>query len=164
MFAIIKDFHHAAGITYKQLSGVCTWLDRFLRDLVEPMCRRERHHWAQVCSQGLLLDGGRKSVHAIAERIARAYEQMLNQFLNQSRCEVNEIERYLARELSAKGVDLVYWVIAETSFAKVGEHSVGLARQYCGTLETIANCQVAVSLLVESEAGFLFPEQRTGSL
>jgi SRSO17 transposase len=146
MIALVDDFSHAAGMTEKQLSGVRTRLDRFLRDLVEPMGRSERRHWAQIYIQGLLLDGQRKSVQPMAERIAGADEQALNQFLNQSPWEVTEIQRRLARRLADDGAEPVYWVIDETSFPKAGEHSVGVARQYCGALGKIANCQVAVSL------------------
>jgi len=146
MVALVEDFPHAAGMTEKQLSGVRARLDRFLRDLVEPLGRSERRHWAQIYIQGLLLDGQRKSVQPIAERIAGGDEQALNQFLNQSPWEVSEIQRRLARRLADDGAEPVYWVIDETSFPKAGEHSVGVARQYCGALGKIANCQVAVSL------------------
>jgi SRSO17 transposase len=133
-------------MTEKQLSGVRTRLDRFLRNLVEPMGRSERRHWAEIYIQGLLMDGQRKSVQPMAGRIAGADEQAMNQFLNQSPWEVTEIQRRLARRLADDGADPVYWVIDETSFPKAGEHSVGVARQYCGALGKIANCQVAVSL------------------
>ncbi|WP_342750639.1 IS701 family transposase [Termitidicoccus mucosus] len=133
-------------MTEKQLSGVSRRLERFLHDLVEPMGRSERRHWAQVYIQGLLLDGQRKSVQPIAERIAGADEQALNQFLNQSPWEVTEIQRRLARRLADDGAGPVYWVIDETSFPKAGKQSVGVARQYCGAQGKIANCQVAVSL------------------
>ena len=43
-------------MTEKQLAGVRTRLERFLSDLVEPMGRSERRHWAQIYIQGLLLD------------------------------------------------------------------------------------------------------------
>ena len=133
-------------MTEKQLAGVGARLDRFLRDLIESMGRTERRHWAQVYIQGLLLDGERKSVQPMAERIAGADEQALNQFLNQSPWDVAEVQRRLARRMVDDYAEPAFWIIDETSFPKAGEHSVGVARQYCGALGKLANCQVAVSL------------------
>lgn len=121
-------------------------LTRFLEEIIEPMGRSERRRWAQIYVQGLLLDGDRKSIEPMANRIAEADVQALRQFVGQSPWAVEEVQRRLAEKV----VDLLsepeVWIIDETSFPKAGEHSVGVARQYCGTLGKIANCQVAVSL------------------
>ncbi len=128
------------------LKSVESRLDRFLKDVIEPMGRSERRHWAKVYVQGLLLDGERKSIEPMAERISEADVQALRQFVGQSPWPAAEVQRRLAEKV----VDLLsepeVWIIDETSFPKAGTHSVGVARQYCGALGKVANCQVAVSL------------------
>jgi SRSO17 transposase len=133
-------------VTPKQLAAVEQRLDGFLSGVITPMGRSERKRWAEIYVRGLLLDGDRKSVQPIAQRIEGADEQGLNQFLNQSPWAVMEVQRRLAARLRENEHEPTFWAIDETSFPKAGEHSVGVARQYCGALGKIANCQVAVSL------------------
>src|SRR5215470_10242222 len=134
------------------LKGLETRLTHFLEDLLEPMGRRERRHWARVYVQGLLLDGERKSIEPMASRMEGADVQALRQFVGQSPWAVDEVQRRLAHKVIDLLSEAEVWIIDETSFPKAGRHSVGVARQYCGTLGKIANCQVAVSLHWSSPA------------
>ncbi len=46
---------------------------------------------------------------------------------------------------------VVAWVVDDTGFPKKGQHSVGVARQYCGQIGKQENCRVAVSLSMTTE-------------
>jgi len=133
-------------MTPRELKALDHRLTAFLEDLLAPLGRKERRHWARVYVQGLLLDGDRKSIEPMASRIPEADVQALRQFVGQSPWAVDVVQQQLARKV----VDLLsepeVWILDETSFPKAGEHSVGVARQYCGALGKVANCQVAVTL------------------
>ena len=45
-------------------------------------------------------------------------------------------------------------IFDETGFAKKGAHSVGVARQYCGSLGKVENCQVGVFAAYASRQGY----------
>ena len=133
-------------MTRKEVAALDGRLDRFLADVTASLGRSERHRWAKVYLQGLLMEGGRKSIEPLAERIAGADVQSLRQFVGQSPWAVEQIQQRLAEKVVDLLAEPEVWMIDETSFPKAGEASVGVARQYCGALGKIANCQVAVSL------------------
>ncbi len=96
--------------------------------------------------QGLLLDGERKSIEPMAGRIQGADVQALRQFVGQSPWAVDEVQRLLALKITDILNEPEVWIVDDVSFPKAGEHSIGVARQYCGALGKIASCQVAVTL------------------
>jgi SRSO17 transposase len=70
-----------------------------------------------------------------------------------------------SRRGSAPGRD-EFLIVDDTGFPKQGRHSVGVARQYSGTLGKVANCQIAVTLqhslsgrTVCVDAGLYLPEK-----
>lgn len=133
-------------MTPRELKALDQRLTAFLEDLLAPLGRKERRHWARVYVQGLLLDGERKSIEPMAGRIPGADVQALRQFVGQSPWAVEAVQRPLARKIVDLLSDPEVWILDETSFPKAGNHSVGVARQYCGALGKVANCQVAVTL------------------
>jgi SRSO17 transposase len=76
---------------------------------------------------------------------ADAFEQALQQFVNQSPWDPVPVRRRLAQRMNA-AIGPAAWVIDDTGFPKFGRWSVGVAPQYCGALGKVANCQVGVSI------------------
>ncbi len=121
-------------------------LEQFLADLLEPLGRRERRHWGSVYVRGLLLDGERKSIEPLAGRLPDGNVQAMQQLIGQSPWAWAPVWERLAQRMTAELAPAPVWVVDDTGFPKQGRHSVGVARQYSGTLGKTANCQVAVSL------------------
>lgn len=122
-------------------------LEAFLEEVTASMGRRERRHWAEQYVRGLLLDGERKSIEPMVERLgSEADVQSLRQFVSQSPWDCLKVQEAMAKNAAQLWPEALAWEIDETSFPKAGHLSVGVGRQYCGTLGKIANCQVAVTL------------------
>ncbi|OLT26291.1 hypothetical protein BJF83_21660 [Nocardiopsis sp. CNR-923] len=80
-----------------------------------------------------MLDGRRKSIHLMAERLPDGNMRTLQQFVGQSLRGHTPVQRRLATKVSqAIGPDT--WVIDESGLPKAGPESVGAARQWCGVL------------------------------
>lgn len=140
-------------MTEKQIAKCRQRLEQFLVDLLEPVGRTERRHWGGVYVRGLLQDGERKSIEPMAARLRDGNAQAMQQFVGQSPWQWEEVWARLGRRMTAELEPDSAWVVDDTGFPKQGEDSVGVARQYSGTLGKTGNCQVAVSLHHVGEQG-----------
>ena len=104
---------------------------------------------------GLLSPVERKNGWQLAEAMGDATPYAVQQFIYRGRwCPdvVMECGRdYIRCEL---GCDEAVLVVDDTGFPKKGTKSVGVARQYSGTLGKIDNCQIGVFLTYASAEGF----------
>lgn len=104
---------------------------------------------------GLMGDGERKSMEPMAARACpdpdgvNAVHERLTYFTRGAEWSDRDVRREAARYALAAITDrgpVTDWIIDDTGFPKQGTHSVGVQRQYSGTLGKIGNCQVAASL------------------
>jgi SRSO17 transposase len=133
-------------MTDEQLRRCRARLEQFLTDLLEPIGRSERRHWGAIYVRGLLLDGERKSIEPMATRLPEGNVQAMQQLIGQSPWAWAPVWERLGRRMTRELEPDAAWIIDDTGFPKQGDHSVGVARQYSGTLGKTGNCQVAVSL------------------
>lgn len=123
------------------------WIDRLLTWL-EPF-ESSFGHVAQRGAfrrylLGVLSDSPRKSMSAMLARVSEPGSyQALQHFITDAPWAPERVWQQLRRLVPAREGVLIF---DGTSFPKQGAHSVGVARQYCGALGKIANCQVATTV------------------
>jgi SRSO17 transposase len=131
-------------MTPGELAAMRGRLEEFAAEMFAPLARADQRDKGATYVRGLLLDGRRKSMQPMAERLG-VDEQGLQQFVSSSTWAVEPVRQRLAR----RAVEVIApdaWVVDDTGFPKDGTASPGVARQYSGTLGKVGNCQVGVSV------------------
>jgi SRSO17 transposase len=136
----------------------------FVRRFAPLLGEDSRPERAQAYLRGLLLDNDdNKTAEAIALKVYGDPSQvrMMQVFLSQSPWPDAplraELGAWVDTELGSPHGVLIF---DESSFPKCGGKSVGVARQYCGALGKIANCQVAVYLAYAGNGGHTLLDTR----
>jgi SRSO17 transposase len=81
----------------------------------------------------------------MAARLGEVHYQALHHFVAASPWDWWPVRRRLAERLTS-ALEPAAWAADDTAFPKDGPCSVGVQRQYCGTLGKRANCQLGVSV------------------
>lgn len=126
-------------------------LDAYANQFGGIFTRADQSRWFRLYLRGLLGDGNRKNVEAIATQVrtddpgSTNYAQALQHFISHSPWDAGRVfSRF--RELlpgsfrEGPGV----WVVHDGVIPKKGRHSVGTQRQFARPLGRKVNCQVAV--------------------
>ena len=124
--------------------------------------RKEAQRHSEQYVRGLLVQQtDRRNAENVAEMIAGATPRTLQRLLTEAPWPtepvIDRLQAYVGARLNTpQGV----FVIDESGFPKQGTHSVGVARQYCGTLGKVGNCQLGVFLAYVSARGHALVDKR----
>src|ERR687891_33783 len=130
---------HASPDPLPELQG---FLSRFQVRFHRPEARAALERY----TTGLLTELPNKNCDTMAQAVPGTSEQRLQGFLSSMAWDEEDLNRQrvqlmLATATLGDGVLL----LDDTGFAKQGKNSVGVARQYSGTLGRVGNCQVGVT-------------------
>jgi SRSO17 transposase len=134
-----------AGLPAAELARIRGRLEAFAEDLFASLPRADQRARGQCYLRGLMLEGRRKSIEPMAARLGEVHYQALHHFVAVSPWDWRPVRRRLAEVMTA-ALQPTAWVVDDTGFPKDGSCSVGVQRQYSGTLGKRANCQLGVSV------------------
>ena len=121
-------------------------LAAFLEPFAKLLRRAENKRAFERYVTGLLADVPRKMTAGMGRALRGTNKQRLHEFLSRTRWEAREMDRLrMAHMLKHASAGAGVLVIDDTGLPKKGKHSVGVARQYSGTLGRVDNCQVVVT-------------------
>jgi SRSO17 transposase len=123
------------------LPDLATYLEPFA-----PLLRRSTSRESvERYLTGLLTDLPRKNCDTIAAAVAGTSTERLQHLLTDATWEPQALDAQRVQTLVAQSPPHGLLVLDDTGLPKQGRGSVGVARQYSGTLGKVANCQVVVT-------------------
>ncbi len=125
----------------------------FMKPFVANFVRQEQRDHATTVIRGLCSDLKRKNAESIAYHFAM-HRKTIQHFLGESEWDDELLRRELASQIAEQlGTADGVLVFDASGFPKSGKGSVGVARQWCGRLGKVDNCQVGVYLAYVSSKG-----------
>ncbi len=145
-----QELMEDAVVPPEQLDGLLSRLEQFVVPFAKSLSRVEQRRHCREYLTGLVSLVERKNVESIAylhDQERRQLQKFIGECPWQDRPLIRELARQVGQEIGdANGV----LVFDPSAFAKKGQQSVGVQRQWCGRLGKVENCQVGVYLAYAS--------------
>ncbi len=136
--------------------------ERYCEAMVRVLAHADREQPGRWYLKGLVLPGGRKSVEPMAARVQPGNVRSAHQSMHHLVADADWSDTALLKAVADEVLPTLLnadepcvWIVDDTGFPKKGQHSVGVARQYCGQTGKTDNCRVAVSLSLANSRGSL---------
>lgn len=145
----------------KQLRRFRPELEVFLKRYLPLFGREDNHAHAVRFVHGLFDGSDRRNTENIAEAVAGGVPRTLQKFITQGVWDAGEVlGEVRAHVTEVLGDEKGTVNIDETGFPKKGKKSVGVKRQYSGTLGRVDNCQIGVFANYCCSNGHTFIDRR----
>ena len=151
-------------VVSKDVEGMAEELVDYHARFHDLFTRREQREWSAFYLRGQLSELERKTVEPMVLALRgddAAAIRAVQQFLGEGAWDDDRILERLQRLVAEDVGEPDAMVIVDgSSFPKQGTHSVGVARQYCGHLGKVANCQHGVFAAYASSRGCAFVDRK----
>ena len=148
-------------LTKRELGDFVNELKGFHEEFRECFARSEPRENFFRYMVGQFSELERKSIEPIALAVEGADVRCLQRFVSEVTWDEEKMGEKYRRMVDEDMGDLEgVLIFDESGFRKKGEDSVGVARQYCGTLGKVENCQVGVFMAYASPLGYALLDKR----
>lgn len=157
----IKEIPPPLDLTPEKVEALADELVVYHTEFADLYYRVEQAHWGYMYLQGLMAPIETKSIQPMAMALEGGNIQAMQQFIGQGQWQDEKLLKkhwQLVNETlgEADGV----WIVDGSGFPKKGKHSAGVARQWCGQLGKVENCQVGVFAAYASRKGYTLLDRR----
>jgi SRSO17 transposase len=157
----VNDTPPPLDLTPEEVAALAHELVHYQTAFADLYYRKEQAHWGYKYLQGLLLPIERKSIEPMALALDGGDVQAMQQFIGQGQWHDEALlhQHWRLVDETLGEVDGVC-IVDGSDFPKQGEHSVGVARQWCGRLGKVDNCQAGVFAAYASRKGYTLLDRR----
>jgi len=148
-----RDLELECQVSYRTFSSAAKRLERFMMPFLTSYRRHEQVVHATTVVRGFCSDLHHKNGESIAYLFGLD-RKTIQHFLGESQWKDAPLREEIVKQIGSE-LGKFDGVIAfdPSAFAKSGQQSVGVARQWCGRLGKIENCQVGVYMAYISSQG-----------